>query len=72
MKIFLEEVIRFWVVEKFFGARRTHPGRNLYTKISAKTRFWPISGTFEVSGGYGPSRGAQRGVSGSKFFKYTY
>ena len=41
MKIVLEEVIRFWVVEKFVGARRTHSGRNFYTEIniSAKNAF---------------------------------
>ena len=75
MKIFLEEVIRFWVVEKIFGARRTggHTPAEISTpKFRQKRVFGPIWGTFEVSGGYGPSRGAHRGVSGSKFFKYTY
>ena len=68
-EIFLVKVMRFWVVGKFSGGAEHTPAEISTPKFRQKRVFGPISGTFEVSGDYGPSRGAQRGVSGPKFFK---
>ena len=56
MKFFLVKVIRFWVVEKNFGRAEHTPAEISTPKFRQKRVLGPISGTFEVSGGYGPSR----------------